>query len=241
MNTIVFKHSQTKLSSLSIAGNFTQWDIKPMVFNDQDQQWEFQLDQDLLAKCEVKGGKAVTLFKFIDDSGTWFTDDNFAKESDEVGNENNAMYMTLEEMAPQQQEESVLGGGEGGGVETSVGVADEEVYDENGDDYDEEELIGRENEPSSPDPTPMNPVASQETPVVINESDLEDNYHETQEQSLEQNRYDGPVSRSRQGSAETDVSTKGDPKDYNNLLHSIIFFFRSLFYRWFGVGKREHQ
>ena len=48
-NKIVFKHQQAGLESLSIAGNFTEWEIKPMILNEVDHQWEFEVNNTMLA------------------------------------------------------------------------------------------------------------------------------------------------------------------------------------------------
>ncbi|SCU99151.1 LANO_0F00958g1_1 [Lachancea nothofagi CBS 11611] len=226
MSKIVFKHQQADIGSLSVAGNFSQWAIQPMVFNAAEKQWEFQIVPQMLAnlKTQENSSGVVTYFKFIDDKGVWFTDDNFAKEIDEHGNENNALYLKMDEQKLSSGDKNEL---------EAVEFGDPQKVSEDD-----------QQGPASPDPTPvipgsMSPLAtySEESPVMINDSDLEENYHETQDQSHDQdhNKVDG----SRHGSADTEVSVTRDPNEYKNFLHSIIYFFRSLFYRWFGVGKRQ--
>ncbi|SCU81076.1 LAFA_0C02630g1_1 [Lachancea sp. 'fantastica'] len=223
MSKIVFKHQPTEPVSISIAGNFTNWEIESMVFNDLEKQWEFEIDNKALDKCPHQDGKIHTFFKFVDSNGTWFTDDNFAKEIDEHGNENNALYLSVAGTAsletPEQQDE----------------IENEDQT---------EQMIET---PVSPNPTPAIPVAEnlgdpnvapsiaqrEESPVLINESDLEEQFHETEEQGTKS------VVRSSQANSSLDASTNKDPKEYKNFLQSFIFFFRSLFYRWFSVDKRS--
>lgn len=211
-NKIVFKHQQAGLESLSIAGNFTEWEIKPMILNEVDHQWEFEVNNTMLAHCDKQNGKAATYFKFIDAGGVWFTDDNFAKEVDEHGNENNAMYL---DVGGDLKDDSLPSGDERNCAEVA------------------------ESAPTTPEPTPKlnnNTKFSprrEESPVVINESDLEENYHETVDQDQR------AVERSRNGSADNSVSTTRDPTEYRNFLQGIIFFFKSLFCRWFGTANKR--
>ena len=166
MSKIVFKHQQAGLGSLSLAGNFTKWEIKPMVFNGDEAQWEFEIEPEMLENCELQDGKAVTFFKFVDD---------------------------------------------------------------------------QEAEPSTPDPTPVvqmkTPRANEreESPVMITESDLEEDFHDTNNQDQ------GELTETRNHSADTSVSATQNPAEYKNFLQSIVFFFKNLFRRWFGMGTKQQE
>ncbi|CEP64764.1 Uip4p LALA0_S13e02476g [Lachancea lanzarotensis] len=235
MSIIVFKHHSTGPISISVAGNFTKWEIEPMVFNDTEKQWEYEIDEKALQDCPHRNGKTHTFFKFVDANGTWFTDDNFAKEIDEHGNENNALYLPVAPVAgtsvlanrePQQQQDA------------------ERV--DNFNDGEHEEETERIETPISPNPTPAIPLPGnfdvgtsmpvaqhEESPVLINESDLEEQFHETEDQGTRS------VVRNNQADSSLDASANKNPKEYKNFLNSIILFFRSLFYRWFSVDKRS--
>ncbi|CDO94924.1 unnamed protein product [Kluyveromyces dobzhanskii CBS 2104] len=72
-------------SGLSVALDLESWSPQPMVFNDSQKQWEYAPD--------LKGREVEKIhFKFIDKDGTWFADNNFPKEFDDSGNENNVLY-----------------------------------------------------------------------------------------------------------------------------------------------------
>lgn len=215
MSKIVFKHQQAGLGSLSLAGNFTKWEIKPMVFNGDEAQWEFEIEPEMLENCELQDGKAVTFFKFVDERGDWFTDDNFAKEADENGNENNALYLQVD-----------------GDAARSENQPSEVEHQTEGD---------QEAEPSTPDPTPVvqmkTPRANEreESPVMITESDLEEDFHDTNNQDQ------GELTETRNHSADTSVSATQNPAEYKNFLQSIVFFFKNLFRRWFGMGTKQQE
>ncbi|CUS23217.1 LAQU0S08e04720g1_1 [Lachancea quebecensis] len=215
MSKIVFKHQQAGLGSLSVAGNFTKWEIKPMVYNKDEGQWEFEVEPKMFENCELLDGKVVTFFKFIDERGEWFTDDNFAKEADENGNENNALYLQV--------------GGDATGSENQPSGAEQEVAE------------GQETESVTPDPTPVVQARTsmtndrEESPVMITESDLEEDFHDTN------NEDHGELTEARNHSADTSVSATHNPTEYKNFLQSIVFFFKNLFRRWFGMGAKQQE
>ncbi|KAL3237477.1 Uip4p [Nakaseomyces bracarensis] len=86
MVSIIYSHEGAKFKDLKIAGGFNKWEVVPMTWNSSQNQWEYEL-QDI-----PKGVKKIH-FKFIDDSGNWFTDINYAKEIDEHNNENNVKML----------------------------------------------------------------------------------------------------------------------------------------------------
>ncbi|EJS41474.1 uip4p [Saccharomyces arboricola H-6] len=92
MITIVFDHPADGFPDLKIAGEFTDWKGVPMKINADSGKWEYGLDESSLAKHEDKN---KVHFKFIDQNGNWFADDEYPKEIDEHSNENNVA--TLED------------------------------------------------------------------------------------------------------------------------------------------------
>ncbi|SCU84242.1 LAME_0C08768g1_1 [Lachancea meyersii CBS 8951] len=231
MNKIVFKHFSSGPASIKIAGNFTKWEIKEMDFNDQEEQWEFDIDQEALRGCPDHNGKAVAYFKFVDGNGVWFTDNNFAKEIDGQGNENNAMYLSF-----RPENDSSL----------KAQQKQQQQQEERDRKFEEKEREEEAKLPESPNSTPKVPLATkaprietpsltaqrEESPVLINESDFDEQYHETEDQDHK------AVVRSELNTPELEASSNNDPKQYKNFLQSMIFFFRSLFYRWFSMDRK---
>ncbi|SCU88432.1 LAMI_0D10066g1_1 [Lachancea mirantina] len=97
MVTVVFKHQSSNASSLSIAGNFTGWNIVPMIKNDAKKQWEYEIAKESLEKFSATDQKPKLFFKFVENGSNWFTDENFAKETDANGNVNNVLVISSED------------------------------------------------------------------------------------------------------------------------------------------------
>ncbi|SSD58678.1 uncharacterized protein SCODWIG_00439 [Saccharomycodes ludwigii] len=100
--TIVCKHALT--GTICIAGSFNNWVIKKMTHNVKYNQWEYVLKNiKTLSSSNVNvtephktSSKLKINFKFInEDTGEWFTDDNFPCENDEHGNTNNVLYINI--------------------------------------------------------------------------------------------------------------------------------------------------
>lgn len=96
MVSIIYSHAGDKFKELKIAGGFNKWEVVPMKWNATKDQWEYEL------KNIPQDIKKIH-FKFIDDSGNWFTDNNYAKEIDEHNNENNVKMLPV---AGETREES---------------------------------------------------------------------------------------------------------------------------------------
>lgn len=88
MIKITFRYPTDKLN---IAGDFTQWEAVPMTKNYIADEWEFEIKKEKI-KC-AEGVSLSLHFKFIDQDGKWFTNNKFAKEFDNEGNENNVLYL----------------------------------------------------------------------------------------------------------------------------------------------------
>ncbi|CAG99900.1 Uip4p [Kluyveromyces lactis] len=73
-------------SGLNVALDLEKWTVKPMIYNVAEKQWEYTPD---LEDKEVE----KIHFKFVDSNGTWFADNDFPKEFDNIGNENNVIYV----------------------------------------------------------------------------------------------------------------------------------------------------
>lgn len=88
---IISKHSPD--AELKVALDIQSWVPRPMVFNEEKSQWEYQPDTKNLESVEK------IHFKFISSDGSWFTDNDFPKELDGGGNENNVIYAEAEKLA----------------------------------------------------------------------------------------------------------------------------------------------
>lgn len=212
MSKIVFKHPASDETSLSVAGNFSQWNIIPMVHNTTQNQWEYQITDADLQNCSESGGQIRIYFKFIDGNSDWFTDENFAKEIDEHGNENNVMYLDC------SSTEKI--------TKNNVDLEDRAIPNES-----------EQEGPPSPDPTPL-PAGKdkndEEPPVVISKSDVEG-----YEEAVNQDQLNKNADSDRPNSADTNISKVANSTGYKGLLQSIISFFRNLFYGWFGMGGED--
>ncbi|CAI4052945.1 Uip4p SKDI_16G0920 [Saccharomyces kudriavzevii IFO 1802] len=86
MVTIVFDHPADDFPDLKIAGEFTNWEGVPMEINVDTGKWEYRFHDSSITKYDDKD---KVHFKFIDQNGNWFADDEYPKEVDEHSNENN--------------------------------------------------------------------------------------------------------------------------------------------------------
>ena len=87
-NSIIYKSKEVE-KGISVAGTFNQWSPEPMLYNSPKEYYEYVLKKEKLVNV-VK-----ILFKFINNqTGVWFTDDNFSITQDEHGNSNNVMLIT---------------------------------------------------------------------------------------------------------------------------------------------------
>ena len=94
MVTIVFDHPAEDFPELKIAGEFTNWEGVPMKINTSSGKWEYKFDESSVTK---HNDKDKVHFKFIDQNGNWFADDEYPKEVDEHSNENNVATLNNEE------------------------------------------------------------------------------------------------------------------------------------------------
>lgn len=151
MVKIIYGHSTDNFQELKVAGDFSQWEIKPMA--KYSEFWEYNFYKGSLPP-EAK----VVHFKFIDDNGTWFTDDDYAKETDANNNENNVRILTLAEINEL-----------GGGTETSD-EAREPSYDIN-----DEGPVRPAPSPNANEPKDPNEGGELgESTVIVNHSDAQE-------------------------------------------------------------------
>ncbi|CAR29417.1 hypothetical protein ZYGR_0AD00990 [Zygosaccharomyces rouxii] len=151
MVKVIYGHSADHFKELKVAGDFSQWEIKPMLKNSEF--WEYNFYKGSLPP-EAK----ALHFKFIDDNGIWFTDNDYAKETDANNNENNVRILTAEEI------------GELGGDDDEMEEAGESSYDIN------------DEGPVRPAPTPTarelkEPNESgelDESTVIVNHADVQE-------------------------------------------------------------------
>lgn len=199
---IIYGHSADSFEKLKIAGDFSDWKPLSMVRNGEG-RWEYVLDPTTLPPDTGK-----VHFKFIDDNGVWFTDEDYPKEVDEHSNENNVKLL-------------------------SVAQEPEDVTDSDDDD----ELVDMDYEgPQSPVPS-LKAQEKQNTArsaaedkdesvggsaVLVSHSDAEDD------------RQVAPGSE-RPTTGETALSGReNNPDQYKDVLARIIAFFTNLFRSWFG-------
>lgn len=246
MSKIIFKHSGNGASALKVAGDFTDWAIVPMGYQDDSKQWEYNLDTEKLKSFAIGDNEFKIHFKFIDEDGNWFTDDNFAKEIDDRGNENNVLYLDKRELLPSNEESDKTTEAKGnpeqlqrekGYANTNTPATASVGKDENGNDGRKE--FSEDEGPESPNPTPKVPAREhftiseeEEPPVVINDSDLEG-------YSTAGCEGEATVDTHRPGTADTTISTRGTPSTYNGFLQRIVHFFKNMFKNWFGMGKKR--
>ncbi|GAV55709.1 hypothetical protein ZYGR_0AY01010 [Zygosaccharomyces rouxii] len=112
MVKVIYGHSADHFQALKVAGDFSQWEIKPMTKSSEFWEYNFY-------KGSLPADSKVIHFKFIDDNGTWFTDNDYAKETDANNNENNVRVLTPEEIE------------ELGGDDDEIEEAGESSYDIN--------------------------------------------------------------------------------------------------------------
>ncbi|QHS76554.1 Uip4p [Saccharomyces paradoxus] len=102
MVTIVFDHPAEDFPDLKIAGEFTDWEGVPMKINTDSGKWEYEFDESSTTK---HNDKDKVHFKFIDQNGNWFADDEYPKEIDEHSNENNVATLSNNEDGGSANEE----------------------------------------------------------------------------------------------------------------------------------------
>lgn len=222
MTTIIYGHSGDNFNNLQIAGDFSNWEALPMVKNPKNGLWEYSVNVEKLPKDAIK-----VHFKFIDDSGTWFTNEDYGKEIDEHSNENNVELLNRKkETEPEEldtndddKEQSYVVDDEGpltpipslknGASDKSDLKLDEEV----------EQMFNK---------SPKTDVAEEDeepvggSAVLVSHSDAEDTGNSTTEQE-------------RANTSGTVYSNRGnDPEQYKNILARIIAFFTNLFHSWFS-------
>ncbi|EDO19421.1 hypothetical protein Kpol_1002p68 [Vanderwaltozyma polyspora DSM 70294] len=219
MFKILYDHPSRKFNQLNIAGDFTGWKITPMKKDPKNQdRWEIQINE-----ADLPQGINKVHFKFIDDNGNWFTDEEYPKEVDEHDNENN-VKMLIKEKEKESGNNSISNEGDT--------VIDEELDDEG---------------PVSPAPS-LN--ANNTTSTNYNDDDGNDT--EIQKNVLEkesvQDDDDSNNSKNLEDSPDIDESTATPPASsdsnavikneetdaYRGILATIIAFFARLFSAPFG-------
>lgn len=224
MTKIIYGHSGDSLHNLKIAGDFSNWEALPMVKNPKSGLWEFSVNVNKLPKDATK-----VHFKFIDDSGTWFTNEDYEKEIDEHSNENNVEILKREEEAEAGREESDTNDDD---KEQSYVVDDEgpltPIPSLKGGATDKSDLKLDEEVEQMFNKSPKRDVAEQDdepvggSAVLVSHSDAEDTANTTTEQE-------------RPNTSGTVYSSRGnDPEQYKNILARIIAFFTNLFHSWFS-------
>lgn len=90
---IIYGHHADSFQNLKIAGDFSDWEPLSMERSKDGDLWEYTIDL-----TKLPSGTEKVHFKFIDDNGNWFTDEDYAKELDSSSNENNVRLFTEEEL-----------------------------------------------------------------------------------------------------------------------------------------------
>lgn len=211
---IIYCHSPDSFQHLQIAGDFSDWEPMSMVKNVEDGLWEYVIDT---RKLDPDAGKVH--FKFIDDNGVWFTDDDYPKEVDEHSNENNVKLLTADErddkIYPNEEIDMDFEGPESPApsleAESEVKKSARNVETPDG--------------PTSS--TSRSPAEDKDesvggSAVVVNRSDAE----EERQVAESSERPD------TSGSALT--GRENNPEQYRDVLARIIAFFTNLFRSWFG-------
>ncbi|KAL6939454.1 hypothetical protein ACO0RG_003293 [Hanseniaspora osmophila] len=100
-NSIIYK-SKAVENGISIAGTFNTWKPEPMLYNSSKKYYEYVLKKEELV------GVVKVFFKFINNqTGDWFTDDNFSITQDEHGNNNNVMLITPEKKSNETRDKKM--------------------------------------------------------------------------------------------------------------------------------------
>ncbi|QLG75070.1 hypothetical protein HG535_0H03970 [Zygotorulaspora mrakii] len=224
MVKIIYKHSGRNFQNLRIAGDFTDWKALPMVKKLEvgacEDSWEVSVDATRLPK-----GASKIHFKFIDDDGIWFTDDNYAKEVDESSNENNVKFITenetnKSETDPDNEYPTKIADD---GPKSPAPSLQESLQQEVTETPRQVESENAPNQVLSSEPED-DPESVGEPAILVNHSDAEEiaNKHAHDEE-------EPPTSSG------TVYTNKGQtPEQYKNFLAKIIAFFTNLFHNWFN-------
>lgn len=209
MVKIIYAHPTNAFQNLKIAGDFSKWNAIPMHKKSgnsgAEDTWEVSVD----LKNLPDNAKAIH-FKFIDDSGSWFTDDNYPKEVDGNSNENNVKVIAENEALNSAEEESVKESLMDDGPASPVPSLNNPEGNIKHAESESEAASPEEDEESVGGPA-----------VVVNHSDAEEAGAATNE--------DLPKSSG------TVYSTNGhNPEHYKDILARIIAFFTNLFRNWFS-------
>ncbi|GCF01606.1 hypothetical protein ZYGM_000057 [Zygosaccharomyces mellis] len=197
MVKVIYGHSAEHFQVLKVAGDFSQWEIKPMTKNSEFWEYNFY-------KGSLPGDSKVIHFKFVDDNGSWFTDNDYAKETDANNNENNVRILTPEEIEE-------LGGGN-----DEIEEARQSAYDVN----DEGPVR------PAPSPTARELKEHNEGGGELDEPTVIVNHGDAQESSDHGER---PGTSGTVYSQNPEVSDH-----YKTILARIIAFFTNLFRSWFN-------
>ncbi|QLQ77908.1 hypothetical protein HG537_0A01550 [Torulaspora globosa] len=208
---ILYCHSPDSFQNLQIAGDFSDWKPLSMVKNVESGLWEYVIDSKKLAPDTRK-----VHFKFIDDNGVWFTDDDYPKEVDEHSNENNVKFLTADER------------------DDKIYTNEEVNLDFEGPESPAPSLEAQSEEQKGVE-TPNWPRSSASkkavedkdesvggSAVVVNHSDAEDERQIAE--SSERPDTNGTAITGREN----------NPEQYKDVLARIIAFFTNLFRSWFG-------
>ena len=207
MVKILFSDPTKKFKQLNVAGDFSDWQIMPMVENVTNPgTWEFELTENMMPD-----GRTKVHFKFIDHESNWFTDEDYPKEIDEHDNENNVKML-----------HDVNG-------DEAISLLEEKVETAR---Y--EDLSGCEDGQLSPVPSLVaNETESNTVPVenVTKEEELQNDNCKGGESSSE-DATDSTISPPNSSSHA--VTEKPPVDDYQGILATIIAFFTNLFRSTFG-------
>lgn len=200
MVKVIYGHSANHFKQLKVAGDFSGWEIKPMVKNSEFWEYSFR-------KGSLPPEAKVIHFKFIDDNGVWFADDDYPKETDSHNNENNVRILTEEEL--QELGEDVSS------KEPSYDVGDEG--------------------PARPAATPRI-IEPGEKPYENAFEDESNNLNqELDDSTVIVNHSDAQEAHERPGTSGTIRSQAPEVSDqYKTILARIIAFFTNFFRSWFS-------
>ncbi|QLL30342.1 hypothetical protein HG536_0A01590 [Torulaspora globosa] len=212
---IIYCHSPDNFQNLQIAGDFSDWKPLSMVKNGKDGLWEYVIDS---RKLPPDTGKVH--FKFIDDNGVWFTDDDYPKEVDEHSNENNVKMLTADERDDKiDMNEGIPVDFEGPGSPAPSLEAESE---------EKKGAAKRIATPNGPKSSRSKSAVEDKdesvggSAVVVNHSDAEDERQVAE--SSERPDTSGTALTGREN----------NPEQYRDVLARIIAFFTNLFRSWFG-------
>lgn len=215
-NSIIYK-SKELVKGISVAGTFNQWSPEPMLYNSPKEYYEYVLKNEELANV-VK-----IFFKFINNqTGVWFTDDNFSITHDEHGNSNNVMLITPAKESKETSDTKMTSLDDVAPPTKSITPA-AEVH-------------------NTPAPTPkVYPPSNQPADEVKDEVfhakndsgpaldiDVLDKSHSTIEIAVP----DAELSENNE------ITKRGDPDiDYKNFLQKIVMFIKNIFMSWVNWFK----